>query len=163
MKTNKVGWWLKMADFDIDFGPWIAYGAGGKGDKEELIMRQKMEELKTMSWSPFNGFDAANVFIFCMAYAFAKGRVPNKSAGKGGNMPASAFKRDMRDFMKAVAIAHTKDLNVITDPNKVVKICEGFASASFLEVYNTIKDRDPTISAEMILDSFLQEIESARK
>jgi len=147
-----------MPDFDIGFGPWINYGAGGN----EPDIREKMEELKTMDWSPFNGCDAAQVFIFCMAYAFAKGRKPNQSAGKGGAMPASAFKRDMRDFMKVVSIAHTKDLEVITKPNEVVKICECYASASFLEVYDRIKDRDSTISAEMILDSLLQEIESER-
>jgi len=147
-----------MSDFDINFGPWINYGAGGN----ETDIRDKMEELKTMDWSPFNGYDYAQIFIFCMAYAFAKGRKPNQSAGKGGTMPASAFKRDMRDFMKVVAIAHTKDLEVITKPNEVVKICECYASASFLEVYDRVKTRDSTISSEMFLDSLLQEIESER-
>jgi len=147
-----------MSDFDINFGPWINYGAGGN----ENGIRDKMEELKTMDWSPFNGYDYAQIFIFCMAYAFAKGRKPNQSAGKGGTMPASAFKRDMRDFMKVVAIAHTKDLEVITKPNEVVKICECYASASFLEVYDKVKTRATTISSEMFLDSLLQEIESER-
>ena len=88
--------------------------------------------------------------------------MPNESAGAGGQMPASAFKADMRNFMKAVAVAHTKDLEVILDTNKVVKICEGFASASFLEVYNEIKNKDASISPEMVLDSILHEVESER-
>ena len=96
------------------------------------------------------------MYVIC-----AKNRLPTKPPGNG-SMPASAFKRYMRDFMKAVAIAHEKDLNVITDPNKVVKICEGYAYTSFLEIYNIIKDRDSTISNEMILESLLQEIESER-
>lgn len=147
-----------MSDFDINFGPWINYG---KSDKDNQI-GEKMEELKSMNWSPFNGCDYAQIFIFCMSYAFAKGRLPRHPPGSNGSLPASAFKKDMRDFMKAVAIAHTKDLDVITKPNEVVKICEGFAYASFLEVYDRIKTRDSTISNEMILDSFLQEIESER-
>ena len=146
-----------MSDFDINFGPWINYG---NADKKNGIS-DKMEELVSSSWSPFDGHDYAQVFIFCMSYAFAKNRVPTKPPGNG-SMPASAFKRYMRDFMKAVAIAHEKDLNVITDPNKVVKICEGYAYTSFLEVYNIIKDRDSAISNEMILESLLQEIESER-
>lgn len=148
-----------MSDFDINFGPWINYG---NADKENKIT-EKMEELSTMPWSPFNGCDYAQIFIFCMSYAFAVGRKPVSPPSKGsGSMPASAFKRDMRDFMKAVAIAHTKDLDVITKPNEVVKICEGFAYASFLEVYDKIKNRDTSISNEMILDSILQEIDSKR-
>ena len=116
-----------------------------------------------MSWSPFNGCDYAQVFIFCMSYAFAKGRIPRKlPGGSSGSMPASAFKGDMRDFMKAMAVAHTKDLDVILKPNTVVKICEEYAYASFLEVYDRIKNRNSSITNEMILSSFLEEIESKR-
>ena len=61
------------SDFDINFGPWINYG---KGDKKNKI-GDKMEELVSMSWSPFNGCDYAQVFIFCMAYAVAKGFKPD--------------------------------------------------------------------------------------
>ena len=147
-----------MSNFDIEFGPWINYG---KSDKENKI-GDKMEDLVSMPWSPFNGCDYAQVFIFCMSYAFAKNRKPIDPPGGSKTMPASAFKRDMRDFMKAVAIAYKKDLDVITRPNEVVKICEGFAYASFLEVYNKIKNRDSSITNEMILDSLLQEIENER-
>ena len=61
-----------MSDFDINFGPWINYG---NADKENGIS-DKMEELVSSSWSPFNGHDYAQVFIFCMSYAFAKNRLP---------------------------------------------------------------------------------------
>ena len=143
-----------MSDFDIEFGPWINYG---KSDTKNNI-GDKMTELKTSTWSPFNGCDSAQIFIFCMSYAFAKGRLPKYPPGSGGSMPASAFKGDMRNFMKTVAIAYTKDLEVITKPNDVVKICEGYAYASFLEIYDRIKNRDTAISNEMILDSILREI-----
>lgn len=146
-----------MSDFDINF-PWVNYG---KSDKENKI-GQKMEELVSMPWSPFNGCDYAQVFIFCMSYAYALGREPIDPPGNTGSMPPSAFKRDMRDFMKAIAIAHAKNLDVITKPNEVVRICEGYAYASFLEVYDKIYSRDTSISNEMVLDSFLQTIESKR-
>ena len=144
-----------MSDFDIKF-PWIRYGVGNKKDE----IKEKMMELTSAVWSPFNGQDMAKVFIFCMAYAVAKGFKPNKPPGSGGSMPASAFKSEMRNFMKAVAITHENDLDIITKPKEVVKICEGYAYAGFLEVYDTIKNRDSTISASMIVDSILHEIET---
>ena len=148
-----------MTEFDINFGPWINYGNSDK----EIKIGEQMDELTSMSWSPFNGCSYAQVFIFCMSYAFAKGRPPVRLPKKSsGSMPASAFNKNMRDFMKVIAITHTKDLTMITKPNEVVKICQEYAYASFLEVYNRIKNRKSTISNEMILSSFIEEIESKR-
>lgn len=143
-----------MSDFDIKFGPWLNYGKSKIGTE--------MEELTTKPWSPFNGCDIAQIFIYCMAYAFAKGKIPKKPPSSGGgSMPASAFKRDMRDFMKALAVAHTKDLNVMADPKKVVQVAEGYAFAGFPEVYNRIKYPEKDSTTKSILESILQEIESA--
>jgi len=146
-----------MSDFDINF-PWIKYGVQDKTNK----IKEKMDELKSAPWSPFNGCDYAEIFIFCMSYGFAKKREPIQPPDSQGSMPPSAFKRDMRDFMKAVAISSTNDLDVITKPNEVAKICEGYAYASFQEVYDKIKE-DTSSSPEMILDLMLQEIETSRK
>ena len=144
-----------MSDFDINFPAWINYG---KGDRENKI-GDKMNELVTATWSPFNGCDIAQVFIFCMAYAAAKGRIPQKPPGSSGSMPGSAFKKDMRDFMKVVAITHTNKLEVTTDPKEVVKIAEGFAYASFLEVYDKIQQGIKNgITSKNILDAFLQDM-----
>ena len=147
---------MKLSDFDINFPPWINYG---KGDKKNKI-GEKMDDLKRESWSPFNGCDSAQIFIFCMAYAVAKNRRAEKRPPGGrGSMPGSAFKRDMRDFMKAVAIAHTSDLDIITKPNEVVKIAENYAYAGFLEVYNKIQlGNQNHMSRENILNEFLHEV-----
>ena len=142
-----------MSDFDIKFGPWLGYGKKEIGDK--------MTELVSESWSPFNGCDIAQVFIYCMAYAFAKGRSPNKPPGGSNSIPASAFKRDMRDFMKALSITHDGNLNVMADPKRVVKIGEGFAFAGFEEVYDRIKNRRSEITPEQILEQILREIDNA--
>ena len=148
-----------MSDFDINIKPWIDYGIG---DKENNI-KQKMTDLVSMSWSPFNESDRAQVFIFCMSYAFAKGRIPKDlPKSGGGSLPASAFKKDMRDYMKVVAIVHTNSLDIITKPVEVVNICEKYAYAGFLEVYDKIKNRNSSITNEMIMESLLNEIESER-
>ena len=147
-----------MSNFDIDFGPWLSYGKDNKDDE----IHYKMQQLTTQEWSPFNGHDMAKVFIFCMAYGFAKGREPVKPPG-GGSMPASAFDQEMRNYMKFVAIANKKNLDVITNANEVVKICEGYAYAAFLEVYDRISSRDSSIPPETILETLIQEFQDTPK
>lgn len=144
-----------MSNFDIDFGPWINYGNANKTDQ----IGYKMQQMTTQEWSPFNGHDMAKVFIFCMAYAFAKKREPQKPPGSG-SMPASAFDQEMRNYMKFVAIASKKDLDVITNAKEVVKICEGYAYAGFLEVYDKIANRDSSITPETSLESLIQTVSS---
>ncbi len=156
-----------MSDFDINFTPWINYG---RGDEENKI-GEKMDELLNQSWSPFNGCTAAQVFVFCMSYAVAKGRNLVKPPGSKGSMPASAFNADMRDLMKAVAIVHAKELEIITKPKEVVRIAEGYSYASFNEVYEKIvkinsknygdkTKKSNAISGSDILDLILQEVTS---
>ena len=144
-----------MSDFDINFGPWINYGKKNTTDE----IGSKMQDLVSQMWSPFNGHDMAKVFIFCMAYAFAKKLTP-QSPPSGGSMPASAFDQEMRNYMKFVAVAHKKNLDVITNANDVVKICESYAYAGFPEVYDKITNRRSAIMPETILESLIQEVSS---
>ena len=143
-----------MSDFDIKFGPWLNYG--------KKAISNQMLELTSESWSPFNGCATAQVFIYCMAYAFAKGKPPVKPpTGGGGSMPASAFHRDMRDFMKALAVKHDNKLDVVADPKRVVEIGEGYAFAGFEEVYTRIKNKGSDTTPEQILEQLLREINDA--
>jgi len=141
-----------MSNFDIDFGPWLSYGKDNKDDE----IHYKMQQLTTQEWSPFNGHDMAKVFIFCMAYGFAKGMTPEKPPGSA-SMPNTAFDGEMRNYMKFVAIAAKKDFEVGTNALEVVKICEGYAYAAFLDVYNKIKNRKSSIRPEAILEKLIKE------
>ena len=140
-----------MSDFDIKF-PWIRYGVGNKKDE----IKDKMMELTSAVWSPFNGQDMAKVFIFCMAYGFAKGVEPKSPPGSA-SMANTAFDGEMRNYMKFVAIAAKKDFEVGTNALEVVKICEGYAYAAFLDVYNEIKNRKSSIRPEAILEKLIKE------
>ena len=144
-----------MSDFDIKFGPWINYGNSNKEDD----IKGKMTELVNEIWSPFNGQDRAKVFIFSMAYGFAKHMKPVKPPGSG-SMPGSAFDAGMRDKMKFVAIAEKKDLEVATQANETVKICEGYAYAAISEVYEEIANCDSSIPPETRIEKLIQEISS---
>jgi len=103
--------------------------------------------------SPFYGYDYGHVFLFSMAYAFAHKLVPKSVSGEK-NMPAKRFHAPERNMMRALAIEHNNDLNVIKDSLAYVKICEEFASAGFQEVYSIIKntDSDKTKSEDILLN-----------
>ena len=139
-----------MSNFDIDFPAWIKYG------KDNKDVSDHMDELTTREWSPFNGQKMANVFIFCMAYGFAKGIKPEKPPGSG-SLPGSAFDVEMRDLMKIVAISETKKLDIATQANETVKICEGYAYAAFPKVYDKIKSFDSTVDSQTRLETLIQE------
>lgn len=145
-----------MSDVEIEF-PWVNYGASDKETKE------RMTELTTQNWSPFNGYDNAAVFIFCMSYAFGKDKTPMSPPKGSGSMPPSAFKMEMRDLMRSLAIAQTGDLKIIkksSGKEGYVRICEEYAYSGFNEVYNRLKNRDSTVSPENILNEMLDEVES---
>lgn len=148
-----------MSDAEIEF-PWVNYGASDKTRKE------RMTELTTQKWSPFNGYDMAAVFIFCMSYAFAKNKTPVPPAGSQGSMPPNAFKMDIRDMMRSLAIAKTGELRIIkksSGKEGYVKICESYANSGFDEIYNKLKNRDSSISPENILNEIFDDVESKRK
>ena len=75
-------------------------------------------------------------------------------------MPASAFDKEMRDYMKFVAIAHSEDFEIATSPNEVVKICESYAYAAFLEVHDKIKNRTASPDPSDILEKLIKEVSS---
>ena len=137
---------------DIDF-PRVKTGS----DKVE-----KYKELIESEWSPFLGYDYWQVFIFSMSYAYAKKYSPKTVPGGAGNMPASVFKTNTRDLMRALAVVHTDDLNIIKDSRDYVKICEEFAYAGFDELYKIIINSPPTERKEDILMNIIKGISEDR-
>lgn len=101
----------------------------------------RYKELVESAWSPFVGYRYWNVFIFSMSYAFAKKLEPKPVSGER-NMPADVFLAHTRNLMRALAIEHEGDLNIIKKSEEYVKICEEYANAGFQEVYRIIKTND---------------------
>ena len=99
------------------------------GTKNTPKYRELTEEKE---FSPFYGKDYAHVFLFSMAYAFAHKLVPKAVSGEK-NMPAKRFHAPERNMMRALAVEHTDDLNLIKDSAACVKICEEYANAGFQE------------------------------
>ena len=150
------------ADIDIEF-PLVNFGGGKGGDQNA---KQAMFDLTHEIYSPFNGCDNWQVFIFCCTYGFGKKKIRKPVPGKG-TLPTTAFRGNTRDVMRAIAIAETKDLRVIkkaTGKDGYVRICEEYAYSALTEVYNRIKsmDDDKVKSGEEVLNKMIKEIESSR-
>ena len=150
------------ADIDIEF-PLVNFGGGSGGDQNA---KQAMFDLTHEIYSPFNGCDNWQVFIFCCTYGFGKKKIRKPVPGKG-TLPTTAFRGNTRDVMRAIAIAETKDLRVIkkaTGKDGYVRICEEFAYASLNEVYKRIRTMDDGTekSGEDVLNKMIKEMENSR-
>jgi hypothetical protein len=115
--------------------------------------RTRYKELVESAWSPFEGHTYWQVFIFSMSYAFAK-KLETKPVSGERNMPADVFTAHTRNLMRALAIEHAGDLNIIKKSEEYVKICEEYANAGFQEVYQIIKtnDIDKTKPEDLLLN-----------
>ena len=147
-------------DIEIEF-PAVNFGGAGKGAKNEEA-KQMMFNLVHESWSPFNGCENWQVFIFCCTYGFAKNKIRKSPPGQG-SLPPSAFKTDTRDIMRSIAIAETKDLAIIkkaSGKDGYVRICEEYAYSAFSEVYNRLRTMDDGKEqcGEDVIDTMLREI-----
>ena len=150
------------ADIDIEF-PLVNFGGGKGGDQNA---KQAMFDLTHEIYSPFNGCDNWQVFIFCCTYGFGKKKIRKPVPGKG-TLPTTAFRGNTRDVMRAIAIAETKDLRVIkkaTGKDGYVRICEEFAYSSLNEVYKRIRTMDDGTekSGEDVLNKMIKEMENSR-
>lgn len=151
-----------QADIEINF-PLVNFGGHAKGDPKA---KEAMFELTNQVYSPFNGCQNWQVFIFCCTYGFAHKKIRKNPPGQG-TLPTTAFKSDTRDIMRAIAIAETKDLRIITKASGkdgYVRICEEYAYSSLSEVYSRIKSKDngKERSGEEVLNKMIKEIEDSR-
>ena len=150
---------MSEADIEIAF-PLVNFGVSDPDAKHI------MNELTHESWSPFNGCENWQPFLFCCAYGFAKKKARIPPPGNG-SMPPSAFKTETRDLMRAIAIAETGDLKIIkkaSGKDGYVRICEEYAYSALKEVYDRLRTKDDNTiaSPEMVIDKMLNEIESER-
>jgi hypothetical protein len=151
-----------QVDIEIEF-PLVNFGGGKNGDDKA---KTAMFNLTHEAYSPFNGCQAWQVFIFCCTYGFAHKKVRKTPPGAPA-MPPSAFKSDTRDVMRTIAIADTKDLRIIkraSGKNGYVRICEEYAYSALSEVYNRILSFDDgkENSGEDVLNKMIKEIEESR-
>jgi len=151
-----------QVDIEIEF-PLVNFGGGKNGDEKA---KTAMFDLTHETYSPFNGCQNWQVFIFCCTYGFAHKKVRKAPPGAPA-MPPSAFKSDTRDVMRTIAIADTKDLRIIkkaSGKNGYVRICEEYAYSALIEVYNRIKSMDDgkVNSGEEVLNKMIKEMENSR-
>ena len=131
---------------DIKF-PKISYNKNDQDLYTELVLEE---------WSPFKEHTRAEVFIFAMAYAFNKKLEPLDLESSKLELPGNAFDDNMRNLMRSLAISVKKDVNIIKDNHAVLDICEMYANTALKKIYKTIKEKNPEISSENVLESLIQ-------
>ena len=131
-----------MQEQEIIF-PDVNYGDNNKDAYNDLINSQ---------WSPFFEHTYWEVFIFCMAYAYAKKLNPSVPTGKP-TLNAKMFLPPTRHLMRSLAIAYYKDISIIKNSKKVVSICEQYANAGIKDVYFRFKK-----PSDKPIDSIFQEM-----
>lgn len=146
-------------NFLYDFPNYINYGHGDK------TIMAKMNELISEPYSPFQNFDMADVFLFCMAYAYAKKISPQKPPSASNGLPGSRFKDDRIIYlMKSLAIESTGKIETAIYAKDVVKICESYAYPGFKIVYDEIKKlANEKLHSEKILETLIKDCENNNK
>ena len=136
-----------MTDEDILF-PDVNYGENNK---------EKYQDLVTKEWSPFYKGQYWEIFIFCMAYAYAKKLTPTDPTGHG-TLNAKVFRESTRHMMRALTISHEKNVSVIKDSNKVVRICEKYANAGIHDIHDRFINKPKDKLVEKIFLDMQREI-----
>lgn len=149
-----------QVNFLYDFPNYINYG---QGDKNFDVMG-KMNELISEPKSPFQNYDMADVFLFCMSYAYATKMEPIKPPSASNGMPGSRFKEDRIIYlMKALAIDSTQKIETAIYAKEVVKICESYAYVGFKKIYEKIKEyNNEGYTNEKILEQLIRDCESKK-
>ncbi|MDI1496284.1 MAG: hypothetical protein K8823_1592 [Cenarchaeum symbiont of Oopsacas minuta] len=116
---------------------------------------EEYHKLNTEDWSPFKGYDLAEIFIFAMSYAYAN-KLPRKPIeGRDKKLPPRGFDTQMRHMMRTLAIHEERNVKIVKDSNKIVKICAEYANAGFSEIYKKIKGS--TANRAQILEDMIAE------
>ena len=141
---------LGSAGFEINF-PDVSYSKDFQEEYTNLV--------NPLGKTIFAGRTRANVFIYAMVLAIAKG-VEKKSIEKGKkapNLPPDAFSDEMRWYMRTVAIMDSEDLEIFLDHRKVLDIAEQYANAGFPLVLDLIDKTIPGEDIEAVFETALRD------
>lgn len=105
--------------------------AAADGDKYRSLIQDDL--------SPFDGAFFKDVFMYAACYAFRNG-LPRKEVKRPEpNIPLSAFSDEEKWLLKAIAIADSGSLQILSREREIYAIAEEYANAAiesiFLEVF----------------------------
>ena len=105
--------------FEIEW-PDVAYDKGDQEFYRSLIAED--------SSSIFKKKEMVDVFIYAMGLGYDAAK-PHPLEKRVSSLNPSAVSWQMRWLMRAVAVTHTQDLNIILNHKEVAKIAEEYANA----------------------------------
>jgi len=131
--------------FEIDW-PDIAYDKGDQEFYRSLIAED--------SYSIFKKKEMVDVFMYAMALGY-DAKKPHPLEKRVPSLNPSAVGWEMRWLMRAVAVTHTQDLNIILDHKEVAKIAEQYANAGIRILRQMDKESISKLEKEEVFQSKL--------
>ncbi len=98
----------------------------------DVYRQLKKEGNAEIEDAPFDTYKDLFMFAACLGYQNGRRTKPRK--GAGGEVPTKVFTEDDMAILKAIAIAETGDIEVLTRLDEILSIAEEYASAGIYEM-----------------------------
>jgi len=99
-------------------------------DKHGMFKELEEEEMFKKTYAPMK-----TIFLYAMAIGwYSKQRIPLKK--KKASIPSSSISEKERWLLNAIAVAETRDIDIIRDGEEVAKIAEEYANYGIDILYN---------------------------
>jgi dnd system-associated protein 4 len=104
----------------------------------EFYRQLKKEGHSEPEQAPFDTFKDLFMFAACLGFQGGRRSKPRKT--NGGEVPAKVFTEEDLAILKAIAIAETGDVEVLTRFGEILGIAEEYANAGIHEIKRDLLD-----------------------
>jgi len=98
----------------------------------DVYRQLKKEGNAEIEDTPFDTYKDLFMFAACLGYQNGRRAKPRK--GAGGEIPTKVFTPDDMAILKAIAIAETGDIEILTHFGEILSIAEEYAGAGIYEM-----------------------------
>ncbi len=104
----------------------------------DVYRQLKKEGNAETEQAPFDTYK--DLFMFAVCLGFENGRRTKPRKGEGGEVMSKVFTEDDLAILKAIAIAETGDIEVLTRFGEILGIAEEYANTGIHEVKSSLVD-----------------------
>lgn len=105
----------------------------------DVYRQLKKEANSEVEQAPFDTFKDLFMFAACLGFQNGRRTKPRKG-NNGGEVPSKVFTEDDLAILKAIAIAETGDVEVLTRFGEILVIAEEYANAGIYDVKSSLLD-----------------------
>lgn len=105
----------------------------------DVYRQLKKEANSEVEQAPFDTFKDLFMFAACLGFQNGRRTKPRKGSN-GGEVPSKVFTQDDLAILKAIAIAETGDVEVLSHFGEILVIAEEYANAGIYDVKSSLLD-----------------------